>query len=62
MAATFKSNDTSIADILRQIDSGSVQLPDFQRGWVWDDHRIKALCNLDGEGVVKGFGAALSER
>ncbi len=43
MAATFKSNDTSIADILRQIDSGSVQLPDFQRGWVWDDHRIKAL-------------------
>ncbi|MDO4798212.1 MAG: DUF262 domain-containing protein [Coriobacteriales bacterium] len=43
MAATFKSNDTSIADILRQIDSGSVQLPDFQRGWVWDDHRIRAL-------------------
>jgi len=43
MAASFKSNDTSIADILRQIDSGAVQLPDFQRGWVWDDNRIKAL-------------------
>lgn len=43
MAASFKSNDTSIADILRQIDSGEVQLPDFQRGWVWDDGRIRAL-------------------
>ena len=43
MAASFKSNDTSIAEILRQIDSGEVQLPDFQRGWVWDDGRIKAL-------------------
>lgn len=43
MAAAFKSNDTSIAEILRQIDVGAVQLPDFQRGWVWDDGRIKAL-------------------
>ena len=43
MSASFKSNDTSIADILRQIDSGEVQLPDFQRGWVWDDGRIRAL-------------------
>lgn len=43
MTSSFKSNDTSIAEILRQIDSGAVQLPDFQRGWVWDDGRIKAL-------------------
>lgn len=43
MVASFKSNDTDIAQILGQIDSGAVQLPDFQRGWVWDDHRIKAL-------------------
>ncbi len=43
MASSFKSNDTSIADILRLIDAGAVQLPDFQRGWVWDDGRIKAL-------------------
>jgi len=21
----------------------SIQLPDFQRGWVWDDNRIKAI-------------------
>ena len=43
MASTFKSNDTAIAEILKSIDKGSNQLPDFQRGWVWDDERIRAL-------------------
>lgn len=43
MPSTFKSNDIQISEILRQIDDGSVQLPDFQRGWVWDDYRIRAL-------------------
>ena len=43
MSSTFKSNDTSIADILKNIENGQIQLPDFQRGWVWDDYRIKAL-------------------
>ena len=26
-----------------EIAEGKAQLPDFQRGWVWDDNRIKAL-------------------
>lgn len=43
MSSTFKSNDTAIGDILKNIENGQIQLPDFQRGWVWDDHRIKAL-------------------
>lgn len=43
MASTFKSNDTPISDILKDIDLGVNQLPDFQRGWVWDDDRIRAL-------------------
>ena len=43
MGSTFQSNDTSISEILGQIDKGLVQLPDFQRGWVWDDYRIRAL-------------------
>jgi hypothetical protein len=29
MASTLKSNDISISDILRQIDNGEIQLPDF---------------------------------
>lgn len=40
---TFRTNDTSISEILRDISKGDNQLPDFQRGWVWDDERIKAL-------------------
>ena len=39
----IKSIDTPIADILRRIDNGTIQLPDFQRGWVWEDNRIRAL-------------------
>lgn len=43
MGSTFKSNDTAISDILKGIEQGTNQLPDFQRGWVWDDERICAL-------------------
>lgn len=43
MRSTFKSNDIPVADILKAIDQGVNQLPDFQRGWVWDDDRIRAL-------------------
>ena len=25
------------------ITSGDLQLPDFQRGWVWDDHHVRSL-------------------
>jgi len=28
---------------MKSIDAGAAQLPDFQRGWVWDDYRIRAL-------------------
>ena len=38
-----KSHDTPLQDILRGINSGTTRLPDFQRGWVWDDERIKGL-------------------
>ncbi|GHU22377.1 hypothetical protein FACS189488_02810 [Betaproteobacteria bacterium] len=43
MGSTFQSNDTPVSDILKAIDQGVNQLPDFQRGWVWDDDRIRAL-------------------
>jgi hypothetical protein len=32
-----------MVEILKSIASGATQLPDFQRGWVWDDGRICAL-------------------
>lgn len=37
------SNDILLKNILDDIESGDIQLPDFQRGWVWDDNRIREL-------------------
>ena len=39
----MESKDTLISDLVTDIHEGKLQLPDFQRGWVWDDNRIKAL-------------------
>ncbi|WP_412558504.1 DUF262 domain-containing protein [Thalassospira sp. MIT1370] len=40
---TFDSTKSSLEDLLRDIRGGKVQLPDFQRGWVWDDDHIRDL-------------------
>lgn len=40
---TFDSTKASLHDLLREIHDGKVQLPDFQRGWVWDDDHIRDL-------------------
>jgi len=39
----MKTNDRKITDLMATVHSGKTQLPDFQRGWVWDDNRIKSL-------------------
>ncbi len=51
------SNDTDLAELLNQIENGKIQLPDFQRDWVWDDDKI---CKLI-ESIASGFpmGAAM---
>lgn len=41
--STFDSTKTRLADLLRDIVDGKIQLPDFQRGWVWDDDHILSL-------------------
>ncbi len=33
----------ALKEILESIHKGETQLPDFQRGWVWDDKRIQML-------------------
>jgi len=40
---TFDSTKASLQDLLREIREGKIQLPDFQRGWVWDDDHIHDL-------------------
>lgn len=39
----MKTNDRQLTELMGKVESGSAQLPDFQRGWVWDDERIRAL-------------------
>ena len=43
IGASFDSTKTPLQELLARADSGKLQLPDFQRGWVWDDDRIKSL-------------------
>ncbi|MGI5273370.1 GmrSD restriction endonuclease domain-containing protein [Nonomuraea sp. CA-218870] len=43
MAKTFESGEIPLADLLNQAHQGILQLPDFQRGWVWDDDHIVSL-------------------
>lgn len=40
---TFDSTKTSLYELLKEVGKGKIQLPDFQRGWVWDDDRIKGI-------------------
>lgn len=40
---TFDSTKASLDDLLKETRQGKIQLPDFQRGWVWDDDHIRDL-------------------
>lgn len=40
---TFDSTKLPLKDLLKDIVSGKIQLPDFQRGWVWDDEHVRSL-------------------
>lgn len=39
----MKTNDIGIVKLLENIHAGKIQLPDFQRSWVWDDIKIRKL-------------------
>ncbi len=40
---SFRTAEPGLNDVLSSIAKGETQLPDFQRGWVWDDMHIKSL-------------------
>jgi hypothetical protein len=40
---SFGTAEPALKDVLDGIANGQIQLPDFQRGWVWDDGHIKSL-------------------
>jgi uncharacterized protein with ParB-like and HNH nuclease domain len=41
--SSFQTNQYYLSDLLKQSHKGTLQLPDFQRSWVWDEDRIKSL-------------------
>jgi len=41
--STFDSTKVAMPQILDDIVTGKIQLPDFQRGWVWDDEHVQSL-------------------
>lgn len=41
--STFQTNPIDLDKLLDDCHRGVLQLPDFQRSWVWDEDRIKSL-------------------
>lgn len=41
--STFQTNPYDLFKLLEDCHRGVLQLPDFQRSWVWDEDRIKSL-------------------
>jgi hypothetical protein len=40
---TFDATSDTLANLMNEVAAGRLQLPDFQRGWVWDDEHIAAV-------------------
>ncbi len=60
MEKKFTSDEVPLAQLLEEADSGKLQLPDFQRGWVWDDDHIASL--LASVSVSYPIGAVMTLR
>lgn len=54
MATSFQTNPVALKDLMRECHEGKLQLPDFQRGWVWDQDRIIDLLASISEGFPVG--------
>lgn len=49
-----KSIDTELSELMRDVSSGKVQLPEFQRNWTWDDGRIRGILASLSQGYPMG--------
>ena len=50
----FRTHPVTLKSLLNDAHSGKIQLPDFQRGWVWDDDRIRGLLASISRGFPVG--------
>ena len=49
-----KSLDTELNELMREVSSGKEQLPEFQRGWTWDNDRIRGIIASLSQGYPMG--------
>ena len=49
-----KSLDTELSEMMKDIASGKIQLPEFQRSWTWDDGRIRGILASLSQGYPMG--------
>lgn len=49
-----KSNDTELSELMHDVATGKEQLPEFQRKWTWDDHRIRGIIASLSQGYPMG--------
>lgn len=47
----FETHPILLSKLLDEVDAGFMQLPEFQRGWIWDDSRVKELLIS----ILRGF-------
>lgn len=57
---SFSASSVKLSELLGNAERGKLQLPDFQRGWVWDEERIRGLI----ASISRGFpvGAVMTLR
>jgi hypothetical protein len=53
-ADTFRVDTPTLQALLEKIERNLLQLPDFQRGWVWDDAHIQAIIASIAQGHPVG--------
>lgn len=52
--SSFKTNPVHLHDLMNDAEKGLLQLPDFQRSWVWDEDRIKSIIASISRGFPVG--------
>ncbi len=48
------SNDTELNELMNDVKTGKLQLPEFQRSWTWDDNRLRGILASLSQGYPMG--------
>jgi hypothetical protein len=59
---TFDTNPVLLQTLLKNCEDGKLQLPDFQRSWVWEEERIMSLIASISRGFPMGALMSLKSK